>query len=102
MAFRRSTVRLRSAPLCFPPRASRNMGGRSMQSWRAATILAVLSACLLFAPGCASEQRTADYDDTPPNIERPAQPLEDEETLTDKIGEVGVVLLVIGGVAAGI
>jgi len=35
-------------------------------------------------------------------MERPARPLEEEETVSDKIGEVGVVLLVVGTVAAGI
>jgi len=58
---------------------------------------------LLFAPGCASEQHNDDYyDESSTNIERPARSIEDEETLSDKVGEVGVVLLVIGGVAAGI
>jgi len=73
-----------------------------MRSWRAALVLVMLSACLLLAPGCASEQRAPEYDDATSSFERPARPLDEEETLSDKVGEVGVVLLVVGGVAAGI
>lgn len=73
-----------------------------MRSWRAAILLLVLSGFLLGAPGCASEQRYASDDSIDESIERPAVPLEEEETLSDKVGEVGVVSLILGMVAAGI
>jgi hypothetical protein len=73
-----------------------------MRSWQTAIVLVMLSALLLGAPGCASEQRYASDDSIDESIERPAVPLEEEETLSDKIGEVGVVSLVLGVVAAGI
>jgi len=71
-------------------------------SWQTAIVLAVLSGILLVAPGCASEQRLPGTDEEVESMERPARPLEEEETVSDKIGEVGVVLLVVGTVAAGI
>ncbi len=72
-----------------------------MWSWQTMIVLVALSGCLMFAPGCASEQHFAG-DDEIVGIERPAVPIDDEESLGDKIGEVGVVLLVVGGVLAGI
>jgi hypothetical protein len=36
------------------------------------------------------------------SIERPARPIEDESTFTDRIGQVGVVLLIVGVTLAGI
>jgi hypothetical protein len=73
-----------------------------MRLWQAAIVIMALSGLLLVAPGCASEQRSYGRDDNIESIERPAQPLEDEESFADKIGEVGVVLLLVGTVAAGI
>ena len=73
-----------------------------MRSWQAALVVLVLSGLLLVAPGCASEQQSAKRDDSIESTERPAQPLEEEEGLADKVGEVGVVLLLVGGVVAGI
>ena len=74
-----------------------------MWSWRTGIALVALSGLLFVAPGCASEQHSYASDDSMnDSIERPAQPLEEESSLSDKIGEVGVVCLVVGGVAAGI
>ena len=73
-----------------------------MRTWRMAVVLVMLSGLLLGASGCASEQPWSGSDDTVESQERPARPLSEEESLSDKIGEVGVVLLVVGGVAAGI
>jgi hypothetical protein len=73
-----------------------------MRSWQTVIVFAVLSGVLLVAPGCASQQRSPERGDTVESMERPAVPLEDEETLSDKIGEVGVVLLVVGAVVVPI
>jgi hypothetical protein len=73
-----------------------------MRSWQTAIILVLLSGILVMAPSCASEQHTSGRGGSIEGIERPARPLGEEESLSDKIGEVGVVLLVVGTVAAGI
>jgi hypothetical protein len=73
-----------------------------MRSWQTAIVLVLLSGVLLVAPGCASEQHTSGRGGSIEGIERPARPLGEEESLSDKIGQVGVVLLVVGTVAAGI
>jgi len=73
-----------------------------MRSWQTAIVLVLLSGILLIAPSCASEQHTSGGGGSIEGIERPARPLGEEESLADKIGEVGVVLLVVGSVAAGI
>ncbi len=67
-----------------------------MQSWQMACALAVLSALLAVGAGCASQQRQTTSVEEPVGIERPARSLGEEETLSDRIGEVGVVLLVVG------
>ena len=67
-----------------------------MQSWQMAYTLAALSLVLLIEAGCASRQRSTTPIEEPAGIERPARSLEEEESLFDRIGEVGVVLLVVG------
>jgi hypothetical protein len=96
MAFRRSTVRLRSAPLMWFRSDSK---AARFPAWRAFLVVAVLSAALFTAGGCADSQHRTTYS-SPTGIERPAQPIEDEESATDKAGNVGVVLLVVGGALA--
>jgi hypothetical protein len=73
-----------------------------MRPWRTAIVLLVFSGFLLGAAGCASEQRSYDSEDSIESIEQPADSFEEEESLSDKAGEVGVVLLAIGTVAAGV
>jgi hypothetical protein len=74
-----------------------------MWSWQMAIALVALSGLLFVAPGCASEQHSYDYDydDSLSSFERPAVPIEEEETFADKLGEIGVVCLAVGGVVAG-
>jgi hypothetical protein len=67
-----------------------------MQSWQMACVLTALSAVLVVGAGCASRQQQPAPIQEPAGIERPAQPLSEEESLSDRIGEVGIVILVIG------
>ncbi len=70
---------------------------------RLAFILLVLSSVLFFGAGCASRQRTpAQIDDDAAGVERPARALSEEEGLADRIGQVGVVLLVVVVTVGGI
>jgi hypothetical protein len=66
-----------------------------MRSWHLVCVLAVLCATLSLASGCASgkkpEPATVDYR----GIERPARPVIEEESISDRMGQIGVVLLVI-------
>ena len=65
-------------------------------------LLWALSGVLFVSGGCASHQRQptrvqqVDQVDDDSSIERPAVPLGEETGLVDRIGEVGVVLLVVG------
>lgn len=65
-------------------------------SLRVAVLLLALTGALFFASGCASRQHQPTQVEDETNIERPAVPLSEEEGLADRIGEVGVVLLVVG------
>jgi hypothetical protein len=68
---------------------------------RLTVLLLALCGALFLGTGCASRQRQpADIDDDR-SIERPAVPMSEETDLVDRIGEVGVVLLVVG-VAVGL
>ena len=96
MAFRRSTVRLRSAPLMML-RAMFEI--RATRRWRIALVAALLWVGLSMVPGCSGERQPTSYS-SPTGIERPALPMDEEETAADKAGEVGVVLLVVGGALA--
>jgi hypothetical protein len=58
-------------------------------------IALALCASLALASGCASRQPYPTSDDSDESIERPARPLSDEEGLTDRIGEVGIVILLV-------
>jgi hypothetical protein len=58
-------------------------------------IALALCASLALASGCASRQRYPTTDESEESIERPAQPLSEEEGLADRIGEVGIVILVV-------
>jgi hypothetical protein len=69
---------------------------------RFAFLLLALSGALFLGGGCAARQHEpvpAEEEET--SIERPAVPLSEETSWTDRIGEVGVVLLVVG-VAVGL
>lgn len=63
---------------------------------RLAVLLLALSGVLFLGGGCASRQREPAQIEDDTSIERPAVPLGEEEGLTDRIGQVGVVLLVVG------
>lgn len=68
---------------------------RRVPSWQMACMLVALSGVLLGGAGCASHQQQATSIEDRTSIERPVEPLNEEETLTDRIGQVGVVLLVV-------
>lgn len=65
-------------------------------------VLAMLGGVLLFGAGCATHQRYVDPAVDRTSVERPARPIEEEESLSDRIGEVGVVLLVVLVTVGGI
>ncbi len=64
-----------------------------MIACRMGCVLCALVIAVLVGSGCATQQRNRPAEDT--RIERPAVPLSEEEGLSDKIGEVGVVVLVV-------
>ena len=67
-----------------------------------AFVLMALCSVLWLAAGCASRpHQAAEIDDTS-SIERPAVPLGEEQTLSDRFGEMGIVLLVIAVAVGGI
>ena len=69
---------------------------------RCAVLLLALCGAVFLGGGCAARQHEpvpAEEEET--GIERPAVPLSEETSLTDRIGEVGVVHLVVG-VAIGL
>ena len=63
---------------------------------RLAVLLLAFSGVLFLGAGCASRQHQPAEVEEDAGIERPAVPLSEEEGLTDRIGEVGVALLVVG------
>jgi hypothetical protein len=63
---------------------------------RFAVLLLAFSGVLFLNGGCASRQHQPTYVEDDGDIERPATPLSAEEGPTDLIGEVGVVILVVG------
>jgi len=73
-----------------------------MSSCRTTLVLLTLSALLMLVTGCASRQAETTSVEEPAGIERPAEPLEEETTLSDQIGEVGIVLLVVAVTIGGI
>ncbi len=64
-----------------------------MTAWRMGCVLCALVIAVLVGSGCATHQRSRPAEDT--GIERPAVPVSEDESLTDKIGEVGVVVLIV-------
>ncbi len=68
---------------------------------RGTVLLLTLTGTLLLGAGCATRQHEMAPAEEETNIERPAVPLSEEEGVTDRIGEVGVVLLVVA-VAVGL
>ena len=67
--------------------------------WWMACVLVCLAGALFLAPGCATH-RPGPGDHS--RVERPAHPLEEEESLSDKLGEVGVVVLIVVVTVGGI
>ena len=68
--------------------------------WRMAYVLVCFAGALFLAPGCATQYRPGPGDHS--RMERPAHPLEEEESLSDKVGEVGVVVLIVVVTVGGI
>ena len=66
-----------------------------------AVLLLALSAVLFLGAGCAARQHESVSSEEETSIERPAVPLTEEEGVADRIGQVGIVLLVVG-VAIGL
>jgi len=73
-----------------------------MQAWQMFVVLTALSMALLAGSGCASRQPYGASVEDRTSIERPARPLDEEEGLSDKIGEIGIVLLLVGVTIGGI
>ena len=75
-----------------------------MQAWQMSLVRLVLCVLLLHAAGCASRQEESMEE--PAGIERPAVPLEEEETASSRAGEIAIVVLgvcfLVGGIVAGI
>ena len=63
---------------------------------RLVVLLLALSGTAVLGGGCAARQSQPTQVEEDTSIERPAVPLEEETGITDRIGEVGVVLLVVG------
>jgi len=70
-----------------------------MHALRVMVVLLGLGGGLLLGAGCA--ERQPQFIDSDTSIERPARPVSEEEGLSDRIGEVGVVLLVVA-IAVGV
>ena len=70
--------------------------------WQKILGLAVLCAVLVLATGCAAHQSYPSAIEDEAGIERPAEPLSDEQDLADRIGEVGIVILVVVVTVGGI
>jgi len=68
---------------------------------RMVVLYVALSSGLSLTAGCAARQTQPPMIDTT-SIERPAEPLDDEESLADRIGEVGIVILVLVIAVGGI
>lgn len=70
--------------------------------WQSILRLVVLCIMLSGTVGCAARQPHPASVEESAGIERPAHPLEEEETFWDRAGEVGIVLLIVGITVAGI
>jgi len=61
----------------------------------------VLYSGVSLTGGCAARREQPEMIETT-TIERPAEPLEDEESFADRVGEVGIVILVVAIAVGGI
>jgi hypothetical protein len=68
---------------------------------RMVVLFVALCSAPLATTGCAARPMQPPMIETE-TIERPAEPLDDEESLADRIGEVGIVILVVGIAIGGI
>jgi len=73
-----------------------------MHAWQMFVVLMAVSLSIVVGSGCAGRQPHGASIEDRTSIERPARPLSDEEGLADKIGEIGIVLLVVGIAVGGI
>lgn len=74
-----------------------------MQLRRLLLAIVMMLGCAAAGPGCAARQReTAPIERQATSLERPAKPLSEEESLADRIGEVGIVVLVVVVTVGGI
>lgn len=98
MAFRRSTVRLRSAPFFLVPALARGrIHGLSEAARKAVLAVAFASWAVLTAASCTSLQSQArEPVHASRSIERPAQDLSTEDKPLDVAGKVLVAVLVVG------
>ncbi len=73
-----------------------------MHGWQMTFGLAALCAVLFLGVGCAAHHRQPSAVEDDAGIERPAQPLGEEEGLADRIGQIGIVLLLVVVTVGGI
>ena len=73
-----------------------------MQALRLVVVVVALGGGLLATSGCANRQHQPAAIDDDTSIERPATPLDEETSWTDRIGEVGIVLLIVAVTVGGI
>ena len=77
-----------------------------MHRWQLSLVRVILCALLLLSAGCASRQEETGEVEEPAGIERPAVPLEEEETASSRTGEILIVVLgvcfLVGGIVAGV
>jgi len=73
-----------------------------MHRWHTLLVITLVWAGLSVFAGCSGGQRHPTWHSSPTGIERPAQPVEEEEDFSDKAGDLGVVLLVVGVTVAGV
>ena len=75
---------------------------RKRYSWQSLILLLVLTSSLSWGVGCAGRDHYGGGIEDSTSIERPAVPLSEEESLADKAGEVGVVVLMVVVAVGGI
>lgn len=66
-----------------------------MLQWRLWFVFLAFVGMTLVETGCATQRPRERQLEQPASIERPARPIYAEDDWTDKVGEVGVVLLVL-------
>ncbi|MBI3786457.1 MAG: hypothetical protein HY270_23965 [Deltaproteobacteria bacterium] len=72
-----------------------------MTWWRLWLVMFAFVGLAVSTPGCGSRQPERQVE-RPASIERPAKPLSEEESWSDRGGEILIVLLVVGIFVAGI